>query len=302
MKSVRISLKDRVTVSGYKCAALIARVIPSFLGQRIVRGISPVIARVSKKRRQMIERHLRRVNPSLTEKEVRSATAKAFDSYLRYYVESFRLPGRSAQHVDQHFQVVGFEHIPEALKKGRGVILALPHLGGWEWAGRWMTDLGHPLTVVVEPLQPPELFEWFLSLREGLGMKVIPLGPDAAAEVLKSLRNNEVVCLLCDRDIQGGGIEVEFFGEKTTLPAGPAMLAMRADSQVLPTAVYFTDEIDGHSAIVRAPIDLTRQGSLRDDVSSATQRLAQELEILISRAPEQWHLFQPNWPSDHITI
>jgi KDO2-lipid IV(A) lauroyltransferase len=109
-----------------------------------------------------------------------------------------------------------------------------------------------------------------------------------------------VVCLLCDRDIQGGGIEVEFFGEKTTLPAGPAMLAMRADSPVFPTAVYFTDEIDGHSAIVRPPLDLTRRGSLREDVSAATQQLAKELEVLIARAPEQWHLFQPNWPSDTV--
>jgi KDO2-lipid IV(A) lauroyltransferase len=300
MKSVRGSLKDVVTVGGYKCAALIARAIPSFIGQRIVSWIAPLIARLSRKRRVMISRHLRRVNPSLTDAEIATASAKAFDSYLRYYVESFRLPSRSAQHVDQHFYVEGYEQIPVALEQGRGVILALPHLGGWEWAGRWVTDLGHQLTVVVEPLQPPALFEWFMSLREDLGMKVISLGPDAAAEVLKSLRNNEVVCLLCDRDIQGGGIEVEFFGEKTTLPAGPAMLAMRADSPVFPTAVYFTDEIDGHSAIVRPPLDLTRRGSLREDVSAATQQLAKELEVLIARAPEQWHLFQPNWPSDTV--
>ena len=298
MKSVRGSVKDVVTVGGYKCAALVARVVPSFIGQRIVSGIAPIIAKLSRKRRAMISRHLRRVNPNLTEKEVSRAATKAFDSYLRYYVESFRLPGRSAQHVDNHIRVVGYEQIPVALEHGRGVILALPHLGGWEWAGRWVTDLGHQLTVVVEPLQPPALFEWFLSLREDLGMKVIALGPDAAAEVLKSLRNNEVVCLLCDRDIQGGGIEVDFFGETTTLPAGPTMLAMRANAPVFPTAVYFTDDIDGHSAIVRPPLDLTRRGSLREDVATATQQLANELEVLISHAPEQWHLFQPNWPSD----
>ncbi len=298
MKSVRGSVKDVVTVGGYKCAALVARVVPSFIGQRIVSAIAPIIAKLSRKRCAMISRHLRRVNPNLSDKEVSRAATKAFDSYLRYYIESFRLPSRSAQHVDEHFRVVGYEQIPVALEQGRGVVLALPHLGGWEWAGRWVTDLGHQLTVVVEPLQPPALFEWFMSLREDLGMKVIALGPDVAAEVLKSLRNNEVVCLLCDRDIQGGGIEVEFFGEKTTLPAGPAMLAMRANAPVFPTAVYFTDDIDGHSAIVRPPLDLSRRGSLREDVATATQQLANELEVLISHAPEQWHLFQPNWPSD----
>jgi phosphatidylinositol dimannoside acyltransferase len=298
MTDVRESMKNAVTVGGYKCAAFVSRVIPAAVGQRLVRVFAPVIALISRKRRAMVERHLSRVDPTLQGKRLRSTSAKAFDSYLRYYVESFRLPSRNAQHVDQHIHVDGFDLIPPILEKGNGVILALPHLGGWEWAGRWMTDRGYKMTVVVEPLQPPALFEWFVGLRENLGMKVIPLGPDAAAEVLKSLRNNELVCLLCDRDIQGGGIEVDFFGEKTTLPAGPAMLAMRAGSEVLPTAVYFTDDIDGHTAIVRPPISLERQGSLREDVSRATQELARELEFLISRSPEQWHLFQPNWPSD----
>jgi KDO2-lipid IV(A) lauroyltransferase len=298
MSDVRVSIKNSVTVGGYKCGAFVARVLPAVVGQRLISALAPAVAMVFTKRRAIIERHLVRVNPSLQGRELRRASSKAFDSYLRYYLESFRLPSRNAQHVDQHIHVDGFEHVLAALEKGRGVVLALPHLGGWEWAGRWMSDRGYPMTVVVEPLQPPALFEWFMSLRQDLGMNVIPLGPDVATEVLKALRNNELVCLLCDRDIQGGGIEVDFFGEKTTLPGGPAMLAMRADSVVLPTAVYFNDDIDGHSAIVRPPVSLERKGSLREDVATATQEIARELEFLVRQAPEQWHLFQPNWPSD----
>ena len=295
-------MKNFLIVFGYKTGAFAARLFPSRVAQRIISLISPVIARTSKKRRAIIERHLQRVDPSLYGKALSGASSRAFGSYVRYYFESFRLPRRSAQHVDAHIRVEGYPYVTEALEKGNGVVLALPHLGGWEWAGRWVSDLGHQLTVVVEPLQPPELFEWFMNLRSDLGMKVIPLGPDVAAEVLKSLRNNEVVCLLCDRDIQGGGIEVEFFGETTTLPGGPAMLAIRANSTVLPTAVYFTNDVDGHLGVVRPPLDLTRSGSLRDDVANVTQQLARELEVLIRRAPDQWHLFQPNWPSDHKTI
>ena len=93
------------------------------------------------------------------------------------------------------------------------MILALPHLGGWEWAGRWLVDLGHGLTVVVERLDPPELFDWFADLRGKLGMKVVALGPSAGREVIAALHRNDIVCLLCDRDIQRNGVEVEFFGE-----------------------------------------------------------------------------------------
>jgi KDO2-lipid IV(A) lauroyltransferase len=190
------------------------------------------------------------------------------------------------------------ENLLPALERGNGVILALPHLGGWEWAGRWAADLGNKMTVVVEPIEPPELFEWFADLRRKFGMTVIPLGPEAGPAVLKALRNNEVLCLLSDRDITGGGIEVEFFGEKTTLPAGPATLALRTGAALLPTAAYFTDRGVGHHGVIGAPMNCERQGKLRADVQRITQDLAYELEKLIQRAPEQWHLLQPNWPSD----
>src|SRR5205814_8108668 len=127
------------------------------------------------------------------------------------------------------------------LDVGRGVMQARPHLGGWEWARRCMGDPGYHLAVVVEPLEPPEVFEWFAGLRSSLGMTVVPLGPAAGSAVLRALRANEVVCLLSDRDLSGGGIPVRFFGEQTLLPAGPALLARRTGAAVLPTAVYFTD-------------------------------------------------------------
>ena len=142
-------------------------------------------------RRAMFQRHLRRVNPNMGRTAMRVATQTAFDSYAKYYVESFRLPTLSKTTVDRGFTTDGYaEHVVPALAEGKGVILALPHLGGWEWAGRWMTDRGHKMTVVVEPLQPPELFEWFADLRKDLGMTVVPLGPTAASTVLKALRHN----------------------------------------------------------------------------------------------------------------
>ena len=125
-----------------------------------------------------------------------------------------------------------------------------------------------------------------------------PVAPGAAAAVAQALRDNQIVCLLCDRDLRRNGVPVEFFGETTTLPAGPAMLGLRVGAPVLPVGVYFTERVNGHEALVRPPLPATRVGSLREDVARITQLLAYELEFLIRRAPEQWHLFQPNWPSD----
>ena len=295
----RRRLADAVTVGGFRLGSLAARLTPGPIAGATASMMGFGASVANAERRAMIQRHLRRVNPKVSSAVLRVQTQGAFDSYARYYVESFKLPTMSKRSVERGFTKEGYQHIVDGLAQGNGVILALPHLGGWEWAGRWMTDQGHRLTVVVEPLEPPELFQWFADLRQSLGMTVVPLGDGAATAVMKALKANEVVCLLCDRDLERNGVEVEFFGERTTLPAGPAMLGLRTGAPVLPTGVYFTPRYNGHHAIVRPPLTATRLGGgLRDDVARVTQSLARELEFLIRRAPDQWHLFQPNWPSD----
>ncbi len=242
----------------------------------------------------MVERNLTRVRGAAwSEREV----AEAFRSYGWYWAESFRLPSMGVAELDGRFSFEGYHHIVAARAAGHGPLMVIPHLGGWEWAAFWLTRIeGVGVTAVVEPLDPPELFEWFASFRRSLGMHVVPLGPDAAAEVVAGVRRLDVVCLLADRDIVGNGAEVEFFGERTTLPSGPALLALRTGAPLLPCAVYF--EGTGLKTVVRPPVVVERQGSLRQDVARITQSVANELEALVAHAPEQWHLMEPNWPSD----
>ncbi len=246
----------------------------------------------------MIERHLRRVHgDELQGAALRSAVNAAFESYARYWLESFSLPRETPESLDAHFETLGREHLDNALSAGKGAILALPHLGAWDFGGAWLTTHGYPLVVVVEKLEPAELFEWFVEHRRSIGMEVIPLGPRAGVAVIRALRAGHSVGLLCDRDLTDSGVEVELFGERTTIPGGPAALAFRTGAPILPTTVYFRPG-GGHLGVVRPPIPVARQGTLREDVERITQLLARELEALIREAPEQWHLMQPNWPSD----
>jgi phosphatidylinositol dimannoside acyltransferase len=291
-------LSAAVAVGGFRTGALVARVLPRIVADALATPIGFGASFANAERRAMIERHLRRVDPTLAGWRLRQAVQAAFDSYARYWIESLRLASLSPRAVAAGFSIEGFGHITGARERGSGVILALPHMGGWDWAGRWLADQGIPVTVIVERIEPPELFDWFVPWRSDLGMKVVPLGPDAGRATLRALRDNEVVCLLSDRDIQRGGVEVEFFGERTTLPGGPATLALRTGAPLLPVGVYYTRRVSSHHAVVRPPVPTDRRGKLREDVARVTQALASELELLIRRAPEQWHLFQPNWPSD----
>jgi KDO2-lipid IV(A) lauroyltransferase len=291
-------LSDSRTVTAYKLAATVARALPEPAADGLARVAGLGAAQLGGERRAQVERNLRRVHgPGFGGLEMRRAVAATYESYARYWAESFRLPGKSPEELDAGFSYTGWEHVERGLAAGNGVIIALPHLGGWEWAGFWTAMVQRrPITVVVEAIEPPELFEWFVELRQSLGMNVIPLGPDAGTEVVKALKANHVLCLLSDRAIGGTGIEVEFFGERTELPGGPATLALRTGAPLMATAIYFRGR--GHAAVVRPPIPLERQGRLREDVQRITQLLADELELLIRAAPEQWHLMQPNWPSD----
>src|SRR3954454_17482553 len=191
-------------------------------------------------RRGQVERNLRRVHGSEFDgSDLRREVTATFESYGRYFFELFRLPTYDATWIEGHFSCHGIEHVADGVAAGRGAVLALPHLGNWDFAGAWLALQGFDVTVVAEPVEPPELFDWFVETRVRLGMRVIPLSPSAGTAVLRAVRNNEVVCLLADRDLTGDGMEIEFFGERTTLPGGPAMTALRAGAPLLPVGCYF---------------------------------------------------------------
>ena len=288
---------DLVTPA-YRVAAGLARVAPHRVAARGARALGRVAGHVARERRAQVERNLRRIDPSLSGADLRRLVDQTFESYARYYEESFRLPGTSPEDLERGFRPDGWHLLDEALAEGNGAIMALPHLGGWEWSGFWVTRVQQrPVTAVVERLDPPALFEWFVELRRSFGFEIVPLGPEAGTATAKALKANHTLALLCDRDLTGTGPEVEFFGERTTLPGGPATLALRTGAPLLPTAIYF-DGPEHRRSVVLPRLDTTRHGRLRDDVQRVTQDLARALEDLIRRAPEQWHLLQSNWPSD----
>jgi lauroyl/myristoyl acyltransferase len=221
---------------------------------------------------------------------------RAMRTYGRYWTEGAKLPALPPSVVTQRIRFSeGGEHLREAVQAGRGVLLALPHVGSWEWGGAFLADLGWPMTAVAERLEPPELFDWFAAKRVEMGLGIIPLDDAAGGSVVRVLREGGVVGLLSDRDLQHNGIAVELFGEPTTVPAGPAVLAIRSGATLLCAAVYSGPGRD-HHVVITPPIDTTRRGSLREDVARVTQCVTDELGWLIRRAPEQWHVLQAIWP------
>ena len=290
---------SRAAYLAYRTLGTAMQKLPEPLAAAAAAAASLALMAARPEARAQYQRHLRRVvGPGLSDAQVAACTRRAFLSYARYWCEGARLPVVGPDVVaDRMLVESGYGHLVSGMAAGRGVIMALPHIGSWEWGGAWLALQGYPMTSVAEPLSPPELYDWFVAQREAIGLTIEPLGPGASGTLLRTLRAGKLVGLLCDRDIGGSGVEVEFFGERTTMPGGPALLALRTGAVVLPTAVYSGPGRE-HTAVIMGPVPAERTDSLRDDVGRVTQLIARDLEQLIRRAPDQWHLFQPNWPSD----
>jgi KDO2-lipid IV(A) lauroyltransferase len=272
--------------------------LPEPVALGLAAGVGDLLFEVRGGHRDMVTRNLRRVlGEGLDDESLRRWARRSFRAYARYWVEGARLGATPTSEVLQHFVIEGLEHLASGMAEGRGVVLALPHVGSWEFGGAFLSAVGFPMTAVAERIEPPELFDYFVAERAAMGLTIIPLGAHSMTEVLQVLRDGHLVGLLSDRDLNDTGMEVSFFGETTTMPGGPATAALRTGA-VLMTAVVYSGPGRDHRAVVNPPIDTTRQGSFRADVHRLTQTVASEFEDHIRMAPEQWHVFQPLWPVD----
>jgi KDO2-lipid IV(A) lauroyltransferase len=210
---------------------------------------------------------------------------------------------RRKKEILAHATVEGLHHVRAAQDAGKGIILALPHLGNWEAAGAKAEEIGIPVLAVAEALPNERLIDWFLDVRRALGIEVVLAGRGrrVTESLMRCLKDGGTVALLSDRDLTGRGLDVEFFGERTTIPAGPVALADRTGAALLPVGCYFNHG-RGHTFVVHDPVVLPDIENRKERVAAGAQQFAAVMEGVIRAAPEQWHLFQPNWPSDRESV
>lgn len=246
-----------------------------------------------------LEANLARVVPDAGPERLAELSRAGMRSYLRYWMESFRLPAWSEQRIKDGFEPEGLHHLTDGLAAGKGVILALPHLGNWDLAGAWVTrNLGVPFTTVAERLKPETLYDRFVAYREGLGMEVLPhTGGSAFGTLARRLRAGGLVCLVADRDLSASGVEVKFFGDTARMPAGPAILAQQTGALLLPVTLWF-DATPVMKGRVHPPVEVPETGTRAEKTSLMTQALADAFAEGIADHPEDWHMLQRLWLAD----
>lgn len=216
-------------------------------------------------------------------------------SYARYWLEAFRLPSMIAQpglHAQLVAGMVGMDQLDAALASGRGVILTLPHTGNWDMAGTFLVGHHGQFTTVAERVKPETLFTAFVEFRQSLGFDVLALSGGQTppfAQLKKVLESGGVVCLMGERDLRQSGVPTMFFGEETSMPAGPALLALETGAALHVAHSWFAGDSWGFSVSDEVEVD---------DLPTTVQRLADLFAANIAAHPEDWHMLQPLWFSD----
>lgn len=248
---------------------------------------------------QRLESNLARVVPDADQARLRELSRAGMRSYLRYWMESFRLPAWSKDRVRAGFEPADVHYLTGGLAAGNGVVLALPHMANWDLAGVWVTTkLETPFATVAERLKPESLYDRFVAYREGLGMEVLPhTGGSAFGTLARRLRDGGLVCLVADRDLSASGVEVDFFGEKTRMPAGPALLAQQTGALLLPVTLWYDDSpvMQGR---VHPPVAVPDGGNRAERTAVMTQALADVYASGIAEHPQDWHMLQRLWLAD----
>ncbi|HEY2723224.1 MAG TPA: phosphatidylinositol mannoside acyltransferase [Pseudonocardiaceae bacterium] len=290
------ALTERITDLGYAAGWRLVRAAPDALAQRCFLAGADLAARRDGRGTRQLRRNLARVVPRATPDELDVLVRDGLRSYARYWREVFTLP--SADHRALHDRIGRemrqVEYLDAGLAAGRGVVAVLPHTGNWDMAGLWFARHHGAFTTVVERLRPEALYRRFVDYRASLGFDIVPLtgAGSPTPRLVQRLRAGGVVCLLADRDLTAGGVEVDFFGAPARMPAGPARLAAATRATLLVVGCWFTP--DGWGIGFHPPIPAPGKAA----VPAATQAVADCFATDIAAHPQDWHMLQPLWNAD----
>ncbi len=280
---------DHATTLGYLSGWRLVRLLPERRAQAVFRRVADEVYRRRGAGVLRLRANLARVRPGLDDDGLEELTHAAVRSYLRYWCEVFRLPAWPVDDVVRRTRTVDEHHVRDAHAAGRGVVVALPHMANWDWAGTWACATGMPLSTVAERLRPERLYDEFVAYRTTLGMQILPLtgGEGALPKLEEWVRRGGLVCLLADRDLSRTGVEVTLCGARARIPRGPALLARRTGAPLVPVTLHYS--ADDLTITFHAPVPHAdgQQGLL-----AMTQGVADAFSSALRAHPQDWHMMQ----------
>ena len=285
-------MKDNLSAYAYFAGWRIVRWLPERSAYRLAYAFADFLSKRRGKNVSRLRSNLQRTQPNITELDLDLLVIDAMRSYMRYWCDTFRFPDWSAERVRETVTVRNEHLLLDAIAAKTGVIVSLPHAGNWDHAGAYFCAKGINLVTVAEHLKPEKLFLKFLSYRQAMGMEVLPLDGRVLGTLAQRLRQGALVALVADRDLSRSGIDVNFFGGPSRMPAGPALLALKTSAPLITAFVSYTESgihIDFNE------VAIPTIGTDEEKVVEIVQRMADQFSNGISSHPQDWHMLQRIW-------
>jgi phosphatidylinositol dimannoside acyltransferase len=285
---------ERTAVVGYRATAAILAHVPPRLSRATIGTAAQASYLAWPSKRRFVNANFGHVLGLPPDRpEVRSLALRAYREYARYIVELMRLPSRPAEELAEALDAAAVDTLVEVWRGSGGpLIVVAGHVGNNEAVAAGLAERGYPVSVIADDTSFPELFALLRRQREAWGVHLVPWRNLRA--MFAVLRRKEILALLVDWGYRDDGIPVRLFDAWTTLPAGPATLAAKSGATIAPLAIRRTPEgrfrLEVHDPIRVASTDPA-------ELQRATQAMADELEVMVGLAPEQWYSFKPLWPA-----
>jgi KDO2-lipid IV(A) lauroyltransferase len=237
-------------------------------------------------RRSALENYAAALGRDRSDPEVARVARRAFQNYGRMLLDFILIGNLTPDELLNRMSIGGRDNLDAALSAGRGVIMAVPHMGSWDMAGAYGGALGYPISAVTERF-PGSLNDAVVRTRSRFGLNVIMLGRAAVRSITQALEANGIVALLCDLE-QGPGVDVRFFGRRAVVPGGPAAIALKTGAALLPACQYTVSP--GRHHVHLDPAISWPAGTTKE---SLMQTVISRFEEFIKARPDQWYAFRP---------
>lgn len=279
--------RPQLLAGGYRLGAAALRVLPPSVRESVAApGGSAWFWLSASQRHAALDNYAAAIGRDRTDPEVARVARRAFQNYGRMLMDFLLLGSLSAEELTDRVTIDGLAHLEAGLARGRGVIMAVPHMGSWDVAGSYAGAVGYPISAVAERF-PGSLNDAVVRTRQSYGLEVITLGRSAVRGITDALRANRIVALLCDLE-QGPGVAVRFFGRPAVVPGGPAAFALKTGAALLPACQYAVGQ--GRHHIHLDPPLPVGEGDTKEGLM---QRVVDRFEDFIKERPEQWYAFRP---------
>lgn len=280
------SRRPQLLAASYSAGSRILRAVPAGLRHAAASpGGSAWFWLNRSQRRAALENYGAVLDLPARHPDVAKVARRAFQNYGRMLTDFVLLGGLTREEVLERVVVDGLHNLDAALEQGRGVVLALPHMGSWDMAAAYGAARGYPMIAVAERF-PGSLDLAIIDNRRRFGLDVIALGRSAVREVREALAANKVVALVCDLQ-QGPGVEVTFFGRRAVVPSGPAAFSLKSGAPML--LVHSHSSGPGRYRVVAEPGPEWAAGETSE---SAMQSIIKRFETYIRKRPDQWYAFR----------